>query len=100
MQKFTTRGLDYVKQWKMFLKKSQSFIYGGCFVSSITSSCNYINAIHHDVDDSCKGIVTWTFDGDMEPTDWYFILPNLSVDGEKTTIIKLHHGMSIKLMTE
>ena len=68
-----------------------------CFVSSITSSCNYINAAHYDVDDSCEGIITWTFDGDEEPSDWYFILPNLSVDGKKATIIKLHHGLSIKI---
>ena len=37
---------------------------GDCFVSNVTSSCNYINAAHLDVDDCCEGIITWTIDGD------------------------------------
>ena len=78
-------------------KHSNHRSMAGCFVSSITSLCNYINAAHFDVDDSCEGIVTWTFDGDEEPTHWYFILPNVSLDGEKATIIKLQHGISIKI---
>ena len=67
------------------------------FVSSIVLSCNYINAAHYDVDDTCAGIVTWTFDGEDEPIEWYFILPNVSLDGNKATIIKLQHGLSLKI---
>ena len=66
-----------------------------CFVSSIVSSCNYLNAAHFDVDDTCPGIVTWTIDGEEEPTEWYFVLPNVSLDGNKATIIRLKHGLSI-----
>ena len=67
------------------------------FVSSITSSLNYINAAHLDVDDCCECIITWTFDEDEGINEFYFILPNVSLDGENVTIIRIHHSMSIKL---
>ena len=66
-------------------------------MSSITSSWNYINAAHLYVDDCCKCIITWTFEEDEHINDFYFILPNVSVDGEKAIIIRIHHGMSIKI---
>ena len=69
---------------------------GDCFVSNVTSSCNYINAAHLDVDDCCEGIITWTIDGDDVDNDIYFILPNVTVDGHKATIIKIYNGMTIK----
>lgn len=68
-----------------------------CFVSSITSSLNYVNAAHLDVDDCCECIITWTFDEDEDSNEFYFILPNVSVDGENATITSIHHSMSIKL---
>ena len=70
---------------------------GNCFVSNVTSSCNYINAAHLDVDDCCEGIITWTIDGDDVENQFYFILPNVTVDGDKATIIKIHNGMTIKI---
>lgn len=45
--------------------------------------------MHYDVNDTCTGIVTWTFDGKEEPTEWYFVRPSVSLDGNKATIIKL-----------
>ena len=68
-----------------------------CFVSSITSSLNYVNAAHLDVDDCCECIITWTFDEDEDSNEFYFILPNVSVDGENATLTSIHHSMSIKL---
>ena len=68
-----------------------------CFVSSITSSSNYINAAHVDVDDCCEGIITWTIDEDDPDNEFYFVLPNVTLDGPKATIIKIHHGLTIKI---
>ena len=72
----------------------------GCFVSSITSSFNYINAAHFDVDDACAGIVTWTFDDCNIEGECYFVLPNVCIDGNKATIIKLKHGITINFDAE
>ena len=68
-----------------------------CFVSSITSSWNYINAAHVDVDDCCEGIITWTIDEDDVDNEFYFVLPNVTLDGDKATIIKIHNGLTIKI---
>ena len=69
----------------------------GCFVSSITCSFNYVNAAHFDVDDACLGIITWTFDDHYEEGECYFVLPNVTVDGEKTLIIKIKHSTTINI---
>ena len=71
-----------------------------CFASSITSSWNYINAAYLDVDDCCEGIITWTIDEDDTDNEFYFVLPNVTVDGEKATIIKIHNGLTIKMMLD
>ena len=70
---------------------------GNCFASNVKSSCNYINAAHLDVDDCCEGIITQTIDGDDVENDFYFILPNVTVDGDKASIIKIHNRMTIKI---
>ena len=67
------------------------------FVSSITSSYNYVNASHLDVDDACEGIVTWTTEDKTKIEGWYFVLPNVSIDGYRGTIIQLKHGITIKI---
>ena len=66
------------------------------FVSSITSSYNYVNASHVDIHDACEGIVTWTTENEEEVEDWYFVLPNVSMDGMRGTVIKLKHGITLK----
>ena len=66
------------------------------FVSSITSSYNYVNAAHVDVHDACEEIVTWTTENEAEVEDWYFVLPNVSMDGMRGTVIKLKHGITLK----
>ena len=39
------------------------------FVSSITSSYNYVNASHLDMGDACEGIVTWTTKNEVDIQD-------------------------------
>ena len=68
-----------------------------CFVSSITSSLNYRNSSHLDVDDAANGIVTWTKDGDGTVEGWYFLLPNVTIDGKKGIAIKIKHGLTIRI---
>ena len=60
------------------------------FVSSIVSSNNYVNASHVDVHDAYEGIVTWTTENKAEIDDWYFVLPNVSMNGMRGTVIKLY----------
>ena len=49
------------------------------------------------IDDACAGIVTWTFDDCNIEGECYFILPNVCIDGNKATIIKLKRGITIKI---
>ena len=67
------------------------------FVTSITSSLNYRNAPHLDVNDEEEGIITWTMHGSGEVRDWFFVLPNVTIDGKKAVIIKIKDGLSLKI---
>ena len=76
-------------------KESNVWSMQGCFVSSITTSHNFINAAHVDVDDKHPCIVTWTRDENMDIEFWYFILPNVTTDGKRAIVYKIKHGLTI-----
>ena len=94
---YVTNGLSSkVQEIKENKKHTCHEFMKNSFVSSITSSYNYVNASHVDVHDACEGIVTWTTENEAEIEDWYFVLPNVSMDGMRGTVIKLKHGITIK----
>ena len=77
--------------------KSQSNVHSmtGSFVSSITTSHNFINAAHLDVDDKHPCIVTWIRVEDTDLEFWYFILPNVTLDGKRAIVFKIKDGLTI-----
>ena len=65
------------------------------FCSSIVQSHNLVNFAHYDLDKSIS-ISTWTETIPGSAKGWYFVLPNLTIDGKKGIAIKLHHGLTIQ----
>ena len=66
------------------------------FVNSIVSSVNLTNASHNDINDGYVSICTWTEKYIGTAENWYFILPNTTIDGERGIAIKLKHGVTIR----
>ena len=89
-----TKLIDSLKL-KQKIKKDSTM--SECFVSTVTSSFNYRNSAHVDVDDDLEGIVTWTKEGSCEVEGWYFLLPNVTVDGNKGIAITIKHGLTIQI---
>ena len=67
------------------------------FFSEWTRSYDLVNAAHVDAGDACVGIATWIEKVPGRAKDWFFILPNLVLDGagERGTLIRLRHGLTI-----
>ena len=70
------------------------------FFSEFTRSYDLVNVAHIDKGDACPGMATWVETIPGKATDWYFVLPNVVLDGRpnktaRGTIIKLQHGVSI-----
>ena len=69
----------------------------GMSARSLDVSINLVNAAHYDNGDAGEGVGLWFKDGcDHNAADnWYFLLPNCSIDGSKGVAIKLRHGLMI-----
>ena len=66
------------------------------FVPSIVQSRDLINTAHYDVDDTCVSLATWTEKRIGMANNWYFIMPNITIDGTKGIVVKLRHGTTIR----
>ena len=108
-------GLSHVINEMEQLNKTK---YGSTknFIPSIVQSRDLINAGHFDTNDASESISTWTELDMNSANDWYFVLPNVTIDkeegnrirvtkgniesscvnSEKGTIIPLSHGVTIK----
>ena len=54
-----------------------------------------VNSAHYDLDASIS-ISTWTELNPGQAKEWYFVVPNLTIDGVRGIAIKLYHGMTIR----
>ena len=66
-----------------------------CICSRIAQSGNLIHSMHFDVNDTSQCIATFTEHKVGEASGWYFILPNVTIDGKRGIAIKLHHKVTI-----
>lgn len=67
----------------------------GCICSRIVQSENLMNSAHFDVNDTSRCIATFTEQKVGEASGWYFILPNVTIDGKRGIAIELHHGVTV-----
>ena len=66
-----------------------------CIVSEFLVSKDLVNAAHLDSFDTSMSIATWVEEIENDAKGWNFILPNVTSDGEKGTVIPLSHGKII-----
>ena len=64
-------------------------------VSEYLVSKDLINAAHYDTFDISMSIALWVEEIKGDAKGWKFILPNVTLDGEKGTVIPLSHGKII-----
>lgn len=69
----------------------------GKFSRSMDVSHNLGNPAHFDRGDGGPGVAMWLKKDENSTFDnWWFLLPNVSSDGEKGIAIKLQHGLCIQ----
>ena len=68
----------------------------GYICSRIVQSENLINSAYFDVKDTSQCIVTFTEYKVGEASGWYFIFPNVTIDGRRGIAIELHHEVTIE----
>lgn len=62
---------------------------------SIMISRNLGNSSHYDNSDGSSSCAIWAETQVGMASNWYFVLPNMSINGSKGAVIKLRHGVSI-----
>jgi hypothetical protein len=69
---------------------------GGTFGAgnNLVISTNLGNSSHYDLDAS-RSFSLWSEDEPGNATNWYFVMPNCSVDGSSGVLIRLFHGAAI-----
>jgi hypothetical protein len=50
------------------------------------------NSAHYDTRDDTRGICIWIEEVPATATNWYFVLPDVSISGSRGVCIKLFHG--------
>ena len=63
--------------------------------SSIMFSKNLGNSSHYDYRDRTRSVSIWAERFPGTASNWFFVLPNISVDGSKGVLIRLQHGTVI-----
>ena len=58
-------------------------------------SKDLINACHYDTFDKSMSIALWVEEIIGDSKGWKFIMPNVTTDGERGTVIPLTHGRII-----
>ena len=76
-------------------KGKQLPIMDGCISERIVQSQNLVNAAHFDINDNSMSISIFTEEKIGEALGWYFILPNVSIDGKRGILIELSQGVTI-----
>lgn len=63
--------------------------------SRMMVSVNLANSPHYDNGDTSESVAVWVEEKPGQSKNWYFVLPNMSYNGSKGVVIKLHHGIVI-----
>lgn len=63
--------------------------------SSIMLSRDLGNSAHVDFSDSSMSCSIWAERHPGRASNWYFVLPNMSINGSKGVVIRLGHGVAI-----
>ena len=63
--------------------------------NAIMISRNLGNSAHVDNADKSRSLGIWVEEQPGIATNWYFILPDVSIDGSKGVVIQLFHGTVI-----
>jgi hypothetical protein len=66
-----------------------------CIVSRFVVSKDLVNSSHIDVNDASPCLSTWVEDVPETAKNWFFVLPFVSIDGERAIVIRLKHGRTI-----
>jgi hypothetical protein len=61
----------------------------------IMISRNLANASHLDINDKSRSFAIWVEKRKGKAGNWYFVMPDVSINGSKGVIIKLFHGCVI-----
>lgn len=73
-------------------------IVEGCedwILPGIILSENLGNSSHYDYKDESVSVTTWTELVPGQAKNWFFVLPNVTVDGKRALVVHLGHGVSI-----
>lgn len=63
--------------------------------NSIMMSRNLANSAHLDVYDNSRSFSIWAEKKPGNATNWYFIMPDVSLNGSRGVAVRLHHGCVI-----
>jgi hypothetical protein len=58
-------------------------------------SCNLGNSSHYDFSDQSQTFVIWAEKRKGVAENWFLVFPNMSINGSKGVVIRLHHGIAI-----
>jgi hypothetical protein len=90
---------DVLKEIIHVDKSLLKVVYPACMPSGPSSrmvvSVNLGNSPHYDCGDTSTSVGIWVEEKPGQSTNWYFVLPNISIQGSKGVLIKLVHGVAI-----
>jgi hypothetical protein len=98
-------GIYMVKQWKSDYDDIQNAekakpalkVMGGISGPgrSMMISCNLANSAHLDFKDKSRSFGIWVETSPGLAKNWFFVMPDVSIDGSKGVVIRLFHGAVI-----
>ena len=95
MEKDFKLTLEHMKEMESVSTDNPTCV--GKYAKSMDISKDLGNEPHFDVNDAGPGISIWLMEcPEKKHEDWYFLLPNCSVQGSKGVAIKLYHGTIIE----
>jgi hypothetical protein len=62
---------------------------------TLMMSKNLANSAHIDIGDKSRGVCMWIEDNPGIASNWYFVLPDVSIGGRCGVCIRLFHGAVI-----
>jgi hypothetical protein len=86
-------------EMEMLLNLEESFEgkrYFGQYANTLEISHNLQNASHYDAGDAGYGFSLWLQKNSLQAAnDWFFLLPNATIEGSRGVAIELSHGTMI-----
>ena len=63
--------------------------------SRVILSVDLANAPHYDTNDVSKSVAVWVEEKPGQAENWYFVFPNIRLDGKDGVLVRLRHGTTI-----